>query len=96
MEILFRELLRLLSALLNALLNQSWQPLEGALGEMGAGSGLLLIVMALGSMLLLLLLLLFSLLAITLYYRRRGRLASAATAQINHSGRDALKIQARQ
>ena len=56
MEILFRELLRLFAALINALLSQSWRPLEGALGESGAngvallllfGAGLLLLVAAL-------------------------------------------------
>ena len=74
MEILFRELLRVISALLNALLSQSWQPLEGALGEMGAGGGLWL-VLAGGGALLLLLLLLAGLIALVLSYRRRHKQA---------------------
>ena len=55
MEILFRELLRLLGALIDALLIQSWQPLEGMLSETGGGGGLGLALWVGGGALLLLL-----------------------------------------
>lgn len=70
-EIFFRELVRLLRALLSALLSQSWQPLEGALSEMGAGSGLLLL--AIGGGLFILLLLIAGLTGFALIYRRQSQ-----------------------
>ena len=72
-EILFRELVRLLGALISALLSQSWQPLEGALGETGAVGVAGLLVISAGAALLLLLL---GLVALGVYYRRRIRVAA--------------------
>jgi hypothetical protein len=93
-EILFRELLRLVRALITALLNQSWQPLEGALGEMGAGGGLWLLVIAAG--ILLVLVLVAGLVALMLYFRRRGRQTQPAVLDGNRSARHAVKIRSEQ
>lgn len=70
MEILFRELLRLLGALIDALLIQSWQPLEGVLSETGGGGGLGLALL-LGGGALLLLLLLAGMAGLAWIFRRR-------------------------
>ena len=65
--------MRLLAALVSALMNQSWQPLEGALGEAGGGIWLL----ALTALVLLFLLFAALVLAFAAAYRRRMRRAVA-------------------